>query len=236
MSWIAAPVLKLIALAACTANPAVSIEGEYLEARTADVFTGPCFSNSEIWITGHQAVLAWKVKRGTWEGVDLSGLTVAAAVVGTTTLSKDDPSRARAVLIVDQAASPEQKEALIKLARNLGGVRMQNIVEIRFSVINFLTEDHPMSSDGSVVTLGHHSMPKTPIATFWAPGLAEITTRPLDETDHFCGNEVVEYQPLSHGVRALPAYTLSNVYRGESLNTTWDDHNCRSSFVGTFTR
>src|SRR5258708_4948892 len=40
---------------------AAGLRGDYVEARTADVFTGPCFSNAEIFIYGNQAVLAWKV-------------------------------------------------------------------------------------------------------------------------------------------------------------------------------
>ena len=43
-------------------------------------------------------------------------------------------------------------------------------------------------------------MPQSPRASFWAAGLARIVTRPLDERDHACGNEVVAYPPLSHSV------------------------------------
>src|SRR6516165_942597 len=77
------------------------IRGEYVEARTADVFTGPCFSNAEIFIYGKQAVMAWKVTEGSYQGVDLAGLSIAAAVQGTTTFSEDKPEAASAVLIVD---------------------------------------------------------------------------------------------------------------------------------------
>ena len=70
-----------------TVTSAAALEGDYVEARTADVFTGPCISNSEVFITGGQAVLAWKVNKGAWQGTDVSGLCVAAAVRGTTTVS-----------------------------------------------------------------------------------------------------------------------------------------------------
>ena len=77
-------------------------------------------------------------------------------------------------------------------------------------------------------------MPKAPRASLFVPGTAEILTRPLEEDDHFCGNETVAYPPLSKGVQAVPAYTLGHRFRGEGLDTTWNDHNCRSSFVGQF--
>jgi hypothetical protein len=226
----------LIAAAGLGANPANNVTGDYLEARTADVFTGPCFSNSEVFLTGHQAVIAWKVNKGTWNGVDVSGLTVAAAIVGTTTFDRDAPESARSIVIVDQSASPSQREALVAMARELAGPRMKNVLEVRTSPLAMTLETHGLASDGSKAPLDHHALIKTPHASFWAPGLAEIHTRPLTSDDHFCGNEIVEYPPLSAGVAAQPAYTLSHAFRGKGLGTNWDDHNCRSAFVGNFAR
>ena len=80
--------LAILGLGAGLAS-AAGIQGDYVEARTADVFTGPCFSNAEVFIYGNQAVMAWKVTEGSWKGVDLRGLCVAAAVSGTTTFSQD---------------------------------------------------------------------------------------------------------------------------------------------------
>src|SRR3954451_23236490 len=82
--------------------PKAQIRGDYVEARTADVYTGPCFSNAEVFITGDKAVMAWKITDGSYHGQDLSGLAVAAAVKGTTTFSKDRAEEARAVMIVDK--------------------------------------------------------------------------------------------------------------------------------------
>src|SRR3954466_6149477 len=96
-----------LALALSGTAGAAQIQGDYVEARTADVYTGPCFSNAEVFISGNKGVMAWKVTEGAWDGVDLSGLTVAAAVKGTTTFSEDDPAGAEAVLIVDKFATPE---------------------------------------------------------------------------------------------------------------------------------
>ena len=79
-----------------------------------------------------------------------------------------------------------------------------------------------------------HGMPHAPRASFWAAGLANIVTRPLDENDHFCGNEVIAYAPLSQRVEVLPAYTLGHEFKGVGLDAHWSDPNCRSSFVGHF--
>jgi hypothetical protein len=186
----------LLALCGASVHGAEAIRGDYLEARTADVFTGPCFSNAEVFITGHQAVMAWSIRQGSWNGEDLSGLCVAT-----------------------------------DLAKHLGGDRLQNVVDVKQAAMTLKTEPRTIATHGHAI---HHGMPQAPRASFRADGLAEIATRPLNDQDHFCGNETVAYEPLSKGVKVLPAYTLGNRYDGSGLDTTWSDPNCRSSFVGRF--
>ena len=65
-----------------TAANGASVAGMYVEARTAEVFVGGCLMGSEAETTGRQAVLAWKIDRGSINGVALDGLSVVAAVVG----------------------------------------------------------------------------------------------------------------------------------------------------------
>ncbi len=210
---------------------AVEVQGDYVEARNADVFTGPCFSNAEIFIYGKQAVMAWKVNRGTWKGVDVAGLCVAAAVQGDTTFTQDNPAHARAVLIVDSRADQRQRSALVDMARTLGGARLGNGAPVVATRMQLKIEREHAPSEAEQHA---HSMPQAPRASFWAAGVAQIVTRPLDDRDHLCGNEIVAYPPLSRSVDAKPAYTLSHEFKGDGLQTRWDDPNCRSSFVGHF--
>ena len=46
-----------------------TVTGQYVEARTAEIFTGGCVMGSEAETMGRQAVLAWKVDRGSVNGV-----------------------------------------------------------------------------------------------------------------------------------------------------------------------
>src|SRR5271169_3023563 len=85
------------------------IRGDYIETRSADVYTGQCFANGEVNLVGDEAILAWHVQSGSWEGVSLDGLTVAAAV------------HAHAVLFVDDQATPQQSSALVAFAHQMGG-------------------------------------------------------------------------------------------------------------------
>lgn len=217
------------------ADTAVRVEGDYLESRTADVYTGPCFSNAEVFLTGHQALMAWQVRTGQWNGVDVSGLVVAAAVRGTTTFQLDDPEKARAVFIVDDRATEAQRDALVSMAKSMGGARLARSNDVRIAKMSLFIEEHASESETSHrVQSAHHAGPAAPRACFWAEGLAEINTRPMEPTDHVCGNEVLAYAPLAKGVSALPAYTIANVFKGKGLDTQWADHNCRGSYVGHF--
>jgi hypothetical protein len=225
--------LAVLCLGAATAS-AAGIRGEYVEARTADVFTGPCFSNAEVFISGNRAVMAWKVTEGSWNGVDLRGLCVAAAVDGTTTFSEDQPEKADSVLIVDANADDRQREALVELAKTLGGSRLSRIAKVTSTHMSLKLENHARTAEDKAHAAAEHGMPQSPRASFWAAGLAKIVTRPLDERDHACGNEVIAYPPLSKGVSVQPAYTLGHTFKGQGLQANWEDPNCRSSFVGSF--
>ena len=92
-----------------------TLTGSYVEARTAEVFTGGCIMGSEAETMGKEAVLAWKVDRGSFNGIALDGLTVVAAVAGDKNLGIQEVGGAKAVtrstLFVDQRANPAQQLA-----------------------------------------------------------------------------------------------------------------------------
>src|SRR4051794_17019386 len=180
MSRSIAALCGALALIGTSGAGAAGIRGDYIEARTADVYTGPCFSNAEIFIYGNQGVMAWKVTEGSFRGVDLSGLSVAAAIQGTTTFSEDDPAHARAVLIVDERADSTQRDALVAMARSLAGPRLDNVVAVKSARISLKVEQ-PHATSGPASAHQAHGMPQAPAASFWVPGLASIVTRPLDE-------------------------------------------------------
>jgi Protein of unknown function (DUF1326) len=101
------------ALLASSAS-AQQIYGDYIESRNADVYTGHCFANAEANLMGDQAIVAWHVSRGEWQGVKLDGLNVVGVAKASGTLGSlySNPFPAKAVLIVDEKATPEQREAL----------------------------------------------------------------------------------------------------------------------------
>src|SRR5215218_7811197 len=112
-----------VATAALTAAGKGSVSGSYVEARTAEVFTGGCIMNSEAETMGKQAVLAWKVDRGSFNGISLDGLSVVAAIAGDKNLGIQEIGGGKAVIrstvFVDERANGAQQLALVALATEL---------------------------------------------------------------------------------------------------------------------
>ena len=113
MKLLAIPAV-LFALAATLSAAPASLEGTYVEARTAEIFAGGCVINSEAGTSGREAVLAWKVDRGLFNGVALDGLTVMAAVSGDANLGVHEiggeQARTRTAIVVDERATTAQRE------------------------------------------------------------------------------------------------------------------------------
>src|SRR4051812_8129154 len=95
---------------------AVRTSGLYVEARTCDVWTGPCFANADFNLAGKNAVMAWKVTRSDAHA-NLDGLSVVAIIAAQTTLGLEQGVPAKSVLLIDARATSEQRDALVALAR-----------------------------------------------------------------------------------------------------------------------
>src|SRR5215469_16063616 len=198
---------------------AQQIRGDYIESRSTDVYVAQCFANGETGLTGNQALLAWHVREGSWNGVKLDGLTVAAAVRAQATLGDPygQPYPAQAVLMVDDAANAEQRQALVALARHEGGKLLDNIARVEYvPVVLEVPQNHE----------GH--------ATLRAGHLATIVTRPLNHHDHICGNETNFYPPLTNVQNATSAVALTDEFRGDGLDSQWTRHGGRSAYIAEF--
>ena len=200
---------------------AQQIRGDYVETRSADVYTGQCFANGEVNLVGDEAILAWHVQSGSWDGVPLDGLTVAAAVHAHATLGDPyaNPYPAQAVLLVDDQATPQQSTALVAFAHQMGGELLRHADKII-----------PTPMELAVNPERHG------VALLRAGQFATVQTRPVNDRDHVCGNEVTFYPPLTQLTHSMPAVALTDAYRGPGLDVDWESHGRRSAFVGTFVR
>src|ERR1043165_8956552 len=113
----------MVALAGSTLLAGTSVTGKYVEARTAEVFTGGCIMSSEADTVGKQAVLAWRGDRGSFNGIPLDGLSVVAAVAGDRNLGVHEiggeRAKIRSAMVVDERANAAQRIALVAMASEL---------------------------------------------------------------------------------------------------------------------
>lgn len=198
-----------------------SLRGNYLESRTCDIYTGPCFANSQVGLGGHEAILAWNIESGSFQGVDLSGLNVVMAVVANDTLGFDgglevSPDVIKSVILVDERADADQRRALVGLARKRAARVVGDLVRVASAPIK-IDVDH---AEG--------------VAHLDAGKEARLTTRKIMKCDCVCTNEAVFYPPLAQVEKSSPAYTVDGGFQGRGLKEHWSNPGTRSAFVARF--
>jgi hypothetical protein len=195
--------------------------GSYVEIRSCDVYTGPCFSNGEMNLCGKEAIMSWSIREGAIDGVKLDGLNVIAVVQAKNTLGDVNkfPEPTRSVLIVDEAANPQQRAALLKFAQQKAGAVLGETVRVDSAPI--VNEACPMCTNNGCTKLH-------------AGDLVQIETRCLNGKDCVCGNEELYYPPLTSVVDARAAYTTNAVFHGQGLNTQFNEANRRSAYLASF--
>ena len=193
-----------------------ALKGSYVEARTAEVFTGGCIMNGEAATTGREALLAWKVDRGSFGGVPLNGLAVVAAVAGDTNLGVreigGDVAHTKSAVFVDERADAAQRAALVSMAQQLANGVVGTVLEVTPTPIQFLEE-------GKTIRVEAKSL--------------HLTVQKELKHDPTCGGKQWFY-PLSAVDSAAMGTTTENAFNGAALGTKWSDPNKRSAFFGTF--
>jgi len=195
------------------------VSGQYVEARTAEVFTGGCVMNSEAETMGKQAVLAWKVDRGSFNGVSLDGLSVVAALAGDRNLGMTEMGGAkpsvRSAVYVDERANPAQQIALVAMVNELSKGLVGTIVQVTPTLIEFADRGGEIQ-----VSAG--------------PGKSVS----LDVSKHVphdpsCG-AMQWFHPLGTVDDPEIGLAAQHVFSDSGLGTKWSDPNKRSAFFGTF--
>jgi hypothetical protein len=192
-----------------------TVSGQYVEARTAEIFTGGCIMGSEAETMGKQAVLAWKIDRGTVNGVSVDGLSVVAALSGDKNLGLHeiggDQATVRSVVFVDERANPVQRIALVAMAHDLTK-SIGTIVEVTPAPIQFAEAGHQIHVTTSNVKL-------------------DISKEMVH--DPTCG-AMQWFHPLAAVEQATMGVAEQHSFSGSALGTKWSDPNKRSAFFGTF--
>jgi hypothetical protein len=213
--------MVLLALLALAAAPLVAggkgtVSGAYVEARTAEVFTGGCIMGSEAETVGKQAVLAWKVDRGSFNGVSLDGLSVVAAVSGDRNLGIQEiggtKPTVKSAILVDQRANPAQQIALVAMANELSNGLVGTIVNVTPAPIQFTDRGGEIQVSAPQVSL-------------------DVSKHMIH--DPSCG-AMQWFHPLAAVDKAEMGLAAEHAFTGSGLGTKWSDPNRRSAFFGTF--
>jgi hypothetical protein len=208
----------IVAFAAASVNAGGRLSGSYVEARTAEVFTGGCIMGSEAETMGKEAVLAWRVDRGSFNGISLDGLSVVAAVAGDKNLGIQEVGGGKAVtrstLFVDARANAAQQLALVAMATDLSQGTLGTIVNVSPAPIRFADSDAEVqvASGPVMLEVSKHS--------------------PHEET---CG-AMQWFHPLASVDEAEIGLTAQHSFTGSGLGSKWSDPNRRSSFFGRFSK
>ena len=219
MSYKAAWLLAIVAFA----GPAVaadSLSGTYLESRTCQVYTGPCFANAETALAGREAVMAWNIETGSQDNVDLSGLSVVMVVRGNDTLAYkgvEDPSELKSAVIVDANATATQREALLTFVKEHTGRAGREIVRVDSAPIQMSLDTAELKGNLN------------------AGDVVKMTTRKAKPGDCICSNEVQFYPPLAAINRFAAGVAIESEFKGPGLGAIWSTPESRSVYMGEFT-
>lgn len=208
--------LCVMAASAVGANP---LRGKYVEARTCQVYTGPCFANGESGSTGKDAVMTWNVESGDFAGVDLAGLSVAVIVKASHTLGFqgfDNATTKEAIVIIDEAANEQQSAALESFALGQTGLNTTQLAASHRANIDMQFNMRELTAEVSVGDFAH------------------LKTRKARPGDCICSNESAYYPPLTALNQFVPGVTIEGDVKARKLGTRWSIPDSRTAYLGTF--
>ncbi len=212
--WIVAAVLVvcLAALAFTSQAEKTSVQGDYVEVRTASVFAGACHFNGEVVTTGRDALMAWNVTSGSWNATDLTGMRAIAIVNSEENLANAKAAR-RSELILDQSASHDQKDAMLEAIKSRYAAALGDIISVRSAPIAFKHEGKIYDVSASVAAINVEAMP-----------------------DDLCCRmpNLVWYDPLVALSQRKVGYTIKALYAGHTTSDPWQRADENSAFYGSF--
>lgn len=209
---LAAMFVAVSALVFSSRAESVSLRGDYVEVRTASVFAGACHYNGEVVTTGRDALMAWNVTSGKWQGVDLTGVRVLAIVNSEANLAEANAPR-QSEIIIDSSASRTQALAVTNALKEKYAASLGNIVEVRSAPITFERNGRTYAVVTNEAAINVEAMPN----------------------DLCCKMpNLVWYAPLVGLENRKVGYTSKALYSGKVVGEPWSRSGENSAFYGTF--
>ena len=190
----------------------ISVRGDYVEVRTASVFAGACHFNGEVVTTGREAMMAWNVTSGKWQGVDLSGVKVMAIVSSDANLAEKNGAR-QSEIVIDSGASRAQSFAILNAIKERYAASLGNIVKVRNAPITFVREGKTFAVAADQATMNVEAMPN------------DLCCRMPN---------LVWYTPLVGIENRKVGHTTNATYSGNTVSDQWSRSDENSAFYGSF--
>lgn len=205
-------IVAVSALVFSSQAESISLRGDYVEVRTASVFAGACHYNGEVVTTGRDALMAWNVTSGKWQGVDLTGVRVMAIVSADANLSESNAAR-QSEIIIDSQASRTQALAMMNALKERYTASLGKIVEVRTAPISFERNGRTYAVVTNEAAINVEAMPN----------------------DLCCKMpNLVWYSPLVGLENRKVGYTSKALYSGKTVGEPWSRSGENSAFYGTF--
>ena len=191
------------------------MQGEYIEARSASVYTGACHFGAEFVDGGKEATLVWNIHSGIWNDVSLDGLTVIAIVTAKKNLAIDTETR-KSVLYVDAETTAAQRAALREMLETKQIEVLGDIVAMQAAELSFAKEgtrfDVTVGKVGEVLALSANRYPCaacTQPHQIWYEPLAPVQNAIVGKS------EVYRYQDTQLAVTWHQGGAVNNVFVGD---------------------
>jgi len=189
----------------------VSLRGDYVEVRTASVFAGACHFNGEVTTAGREAMMAWNVTSGKWQGVELAGVRVMAIVSSESNLGEANAARQSEIVI--DSSSRSQSLAILNAIKEKYAASLGNIVKVRNAPISFVRQGKTYAVAADEATMNVEAMPN----------------------DLCCKMpNLVWYTPLVGIENRKVGYTSNASYSGTTVSEQWSRSGENSAFYGNF--
>jgi hypothetical protein len=136
LAMILACAFSVMASSSKMAKQATGLKADYVEARTASVYAGPCHINGELMTTGNDALIAWRFD---------NGVRVIAAVSCADNLMHKDAARQSEIVI--DSPSKNAGDATLAAIMSHDSATLGKVLAVRHGTINFSLKDHEYRID-----------------------------------------------------------------------------------------
>jgi hypothetical protein len=189
--------------------------GTVLELHSCELYAGGCIVSSEATLGGRYMLRAWNFSGGSFNGTDLTGLSVAALQSSADNLAEPNTNPGDTVVYLPARADAAQRAALVSwLTTSQPELAKATRLQTREVAIEFATKQ-----TGYKLTAGDY---------------LSVSTAPLESCQTGACGEALWYTPRAHTSVFTVAADRSSKVREPLLQLKWDDSGRRTVFLGKF--